>query len=82
MSAGFLKDAGERILSSFGEGVLAAALSGALAKGVNASTTHVLLIAGLTAAATTAKTLLAGVLPTRGASLVPEKPKGRSKKVS
>jgi len=82
MSIEFLKDAGERVVASFFEAVLGAALSGAVASGLNASTGHVLLVAGLTAAATTAKTLMASMLPTRGASLVPSKPKGRRKKAS
>lgn len=80
MSKTFLIDAAERIASSFAEAVIAAAAAGGLASGFNASTAHVLLVAGLTAAVTTGKTLLASVLPTADASLVPTGKKAEAKK--
>jgi hypothetical protein len=55
----WLVDVAERVASSFGEAVVAAIVAGALAKGVNATTAHVLLMAGLTAAAATLKGILA-----------------------
>jgi hypothetical protein len=55
----WLVDVGERVGSSFVEAVVAAVTAGALAKGVNATTGHVLLVAGLTAAAATLKGVLA-----------------------
>lgn len=58
----WLIDVGERVGSSFGEAVIAAVSAGALAKGINATTGHVLLVAGLTAAAATLKGILAGVV--------------------
>lgn len=56
----WLVDAAERVVSSFGEAVIAAVASGALASGLNLSTGHVLLIAGITAAAATLKAIVAG----------------------
>ena len=79
MTKTFLLDAVERVAASFAEAVIAAILSGALAAGLNASTGHVLLVAGLTAAVATVKTLVASVLPTKGASLVPHEPTPRKR---
>jgi len=58
----WITDVAERVTASFGEAVVAAVAAGALAKGVNATTTHVLLVAGLTAAAATLKGILAGLV--------------------
>lgn len=81
MNTEWLKDAAERVVSSFVETVIAAAVSGALASGLNASTAHVLLVAGLTAAAATVKTLLASAVPgVSPASLAPKKKRKRPAK--
>ena len=58
----WLVDVAERVGSSFVEAVVAAVSAGALAKGVNATTAHVLLVAGLTAAAATLKGVLASLV--------------------
>lgn len=55
-------DVGERVASAFGEGVVSAVLGGALAKGFNADTEHVLLFAGLSAAAAVLKGALASIV--------------------
>lgn len=76
MNTEWLKDAGERVASSFVEAVIAAAVSGALASGLNATTAHVLLVAGLTAAAATVKSVLASAVPgVSPASFAPKRKK-------
>lgn len=77
----WLVDVAERVGSSFAEAVIAAVAAGALAKGINATTTHVLLVAGLTAAAATLKGILAAAVngSVSPASLAP-KVKGRAER--
>lgn len=81
MNTEWLKDAGERVVASFVETVIAAVLAGTLAKGLNASVAHTLLISGLSAAAATLKSVIAarfaGVSP---ASLAPKKKRKRPAK--
>lgn len=76
----WLVDVGERVGSSFGEAIVSAVAAGALAKGFNASTAHVLLMAGLMAAATTLKGILAAAVKrtVSPASLAPAQQPGQA----
>jgi hypothetical protein len=62
VTAAFIKDAIERIVMSFVEGAIGCLLAGQVTS-FNASTVHVLVIAGLVSAVATAKVLFAGMLP-------------------